>query len=100
MSTVTVGAITYQRRGNGHWFQGCGVEMPRRDWRWLDEIERLRGELEKFKPWHIQAAGKYADDGVIIFRPEDMEHDEDAWDWFSPEDYEDGTFVCYVKSEP
>jgi hypothetical protein len=42
MTSVTVGAITYQRRDDGRWFQGCGVEMPRRDWRWLDEIERLR----------------------------------------------------------
>ena len=70
MSTVTVGAITYQRRGNGHWFQACGVEMPRRDWRWLEEIDRLREALAQIAecaggdPWASLAQAQRALDGT------------------------------------
>jgi hypothetical protein len=65
-AAVTVGTITYHRRDNGAWFQACGVEMPRRDWRWLDEIERLTIDLEWTRQCWVDRDDPLCEDVCVI----------------------------------
>jgi hypothetical protein len=45
MTTVSMpSGTTYHRTAKG-WRQDCGIDMPERDWRWLDRIAELEARI-------------------------------------------------------
>lgn len=44
-TSVTCDGVIYERSRRGVWYQACGLEMPERDWRWLDRIAELENAL-------------------------------------------------------